>query len=161
MRVWSVDMARVRISGKRRLPYPQDIVWEALLDPELLATAMPGCERLTPTSEHRYEAEVNLELSALKGRYRGAVEISEIEPPDGYRVTVSGGGQPGGGKAQGRLRLVSQNGATEVTYDGSADLFGPAAAVGQRFMAAAARKVIGQFFNQFEIELERRAARSR
>ena len=67
----------------------------------------------------------------MKGRYRGAVEISEIEPPDGYRVTVSGGGQPGGGKAQGKLRLVSQDGATEVTYDGSADLFGPAAAVGQ------------------------------
>ena len=146
----------MKVSGRRRVPYQRDVVWASLLDPAVLQKSMPGCERLSERGEHDYETEVAVGIAAIKGRYKGSVRLLDLDPPNGYRMAVEGGGGPGRVRGEGTIRLTAVNGETEITYEGEAKVAGPVAAVGQRLLTPAARRLIGQFFDQFERELAQR-----
>jgi carbon monoxide dehydrogenase subunit G len=148
----------MQIRGRHDLPFPRALVWGALLDRAALEAAMPGCERLTETAPHRYEAAMNVGVAAITGHYAGSVAITDIEPQAGYRLEVEGGGRPGRMRGSGTLRLDAAQGGTAVHYEGQVDAFGPVAAVGQRLLGAAARLLIGQFFKGLERELARRSS---
>ena len=36
----------MKVAGEYTFDAPQDVVWDALQDPEVLAAVMPGCEKL-------------------------------------------------------------------------------------------------------------------
>ena len=136
----------MKIHGTCILPAPRQQVWELLNDPERLAKCLPGCERLEPTGPDRYKVAIKFALAAFSGAYSGAVELSEKMPPASMRMLVEGKGAPGFMKGAGRLTLRDKAGKTEVRYEGEAQVGGVIAAVGQRMIEAAAKKIIAQFF---------------
>ena len=146
----------MQITGERRLPYTRDAVWAALLDADVLQRATPGCERLVPAGPDVFDAEITIGVAAIKGRYKGTVRFSDLEPPHRYRMTVDGAGAPGRLHAEGALRLTTIDGGTALTYTGDARVAGRVAALGQRLQRAVARRLIDQFFDRFERKLAQR-----
>jgi hypothetical protein len=144
----------VKVHGSYTLPGKPQQVWELLTDPERLAKCLPGCERLEPAGPDRYKVAIKFALAAFSGAYSGTVELSEKRPPKSMRMRVEGKGTPGFMKGEGRLDLAEKNGQTEVRYDGDAQVGGLIAAVGQRMIEAAARKILQQFFESAAKQLQ-------
>jgi uncharacterized protein len=136
----------VKLSGSHRLPGRREDVWQLLTDPALLAQCLPGCETLEAAGENRYTVKARFAIAAIGGSYTGAVELAEQKPPRSLRLKMEGKGAPGFLRGEGRLELAAKGGETEVRYEGSAQVGGLVAAVGQRMIEAAARRIVAQFF---------------
>jgi carbon monoxide dehydrogenase subunit G len=139
------------------LPGTREQVWELFNDPERLAELLPGCERLEPDGKHRYKVAIKFALAAFTGAYVGLVELSEQKPPKSMHMRVEGKGAPGFMKGEGALELVEKGGRTEVRYNGEAQVGGLIAAVGQRMIEAAAKKILQQFFQSATAQLQNSA----
>ena len=63
-------------------------------------------------------------------------------------MKLSGRGTPGFVDGQGEIELTEKAGQTELRYTGEANVGGMIAAVGQRMIDMAARKILDQFFSR-------------
>ncbi len=144
----------MKIAGTCLLPAPPEQVWTLLNDPERLAKCLPGCERLEPDGPDRYKAAIKFALAAISGKFSGSVELSEKKPPRSLRLRLEGKGVPGFVKGDGRLELADKHGQTKVRYTGEAQVGGMIAAIGQRMIEGAARKMIQQFFENAAAQLQ-------
>jgi carbon monoxide dehydrogenase subunit G len=147
----------VKIQGVQFLPGTREQVWELFNDPHRLAKLLPGCERLDPEGKNRYKVAIKFTLAAFSGAYSGLVELSEQEPPRSMRLRVEGKGAPGFMRGEGTLDLAEKGDQTEVRYSGEAQVGGLIAAVGQRMIEAAAKKILQQFFQSASQQLQNSA----
>jgi len=144
----------VKVQGEVLLSGTPEHVWALLNDPERLAKCLPGCERLEPDGPDRYKAVVKFALAAISGKYTGSLELTEKKPPRSMRLRLEGKGVPGFVKGEGHLEMAAKKGQTEVRYSGEAQVGGMIAAVGQRMIDVAARRIIQQFFESAAKELQ-------
>ena len=144
----------MKIAGTYRLPGAPEQVWELLNDPERLAKCLPGCERLEPDGLDRYKVAIKFALAAVSGKYTGLVELADKKSPRSLRLRLKGKGVPGFVKGEGKLELTEKQGQTEVRYTGEAQIGGMIAAIGQRMIEGAARKMIQQFFESAAAQLQ-------
>ena len=145
----------MKLAGQHILPAPPGKVWELLTDPIRLAKLLPGCERLDPDGPDRFKAAVKFGIAAISGNYSGTVEFAEKKPPKSLRMKVSGKGVPGFVDGVGHIELAEKSGQTELRYTGEAQVGGMIAAVGQRMIEGAARKIVDQFFAAVTEELKK------
>jgi uncharacterized protein len=138
----------VKISGSYTLPVPPERAYEVLQDPAQLARAMPGCEGLEKIGPDEYKMKMKLVVAALTGQFEGKVRIAEQVPPTSFRLIVEGSGRIGFLKGEGLLKLAQQDGNTEVSYDGDAQVGGTMAAVGQRLIDGTSKMMIKKFFDK-------------
>ena len=117
-------------------------------DPEVLARAIPGCEGLEKTGEDEYRMKMKMAMASVSGAFDGKVRISDQTPPTSFRLTVEGAGKIGFVKGDGLLTLRPKDGATEVSYEGDAQVGGTIAAVGQRLIDMTAKMMIKKFFEK-------------
>jgi len=143
----------MKLEGEASLPGTPEQVWALLQDPVRLAKCLPGCERLEPTGPDHYQAVVKFALAAISGKYTGSLAFSEKQPPHSLRMRLEGKGVPGFMKGEGALELTANRDQTKVRYSGEAQVGGMIAAVGQRMMEGAARRIIQQFFESCAKEL--------
>ena len=59
-----------------------------LLDPAILAAVIPGCRGVKKVSETDFKAEATIGVGPVKGRYRAAITLSDLDRPN--RVTLAG-----------------------------------------------------------------------
>jgi uncharacterized protein len=144
----------MKISGSSMLEAPVDKVWEAMLDPAVLARCLPGCESLSVVGEDRYAMSVTAGVAAIKGTYAGEVSLSDKVAPSSLTMKASGAGAPGTVEADVKVRLApSAGGGTELTYDADASVGGAIGGVGQRMLAGVTRKMAGQFFTALDRDI--------
>src|SRR5262245_5681157 len=123
-----------------------------LNDPAVLARIIPGCERLEPSGENRFQVLVKAGVGAIKGTFKGSVAIDSIVPPDSYVLTVEGSGPGGFIRGTGRISLAEEGADTAIAVDGDAQAGGLIASVGQRLLGSGARVMMGEFFQKLERE---------
>lgn len=135
----------MQLQGSYHFQASQDDVWDALLDPTILAQALPGGEALTQVGENQYQAVLNLRVGPVQGRFEGSIELSDIEPKSAYTMKVQGQGAPGFLNGSGRLKLAPvESGGVELTYQGEVQVGGKIAGLSQRLVESTARSVIKQ-----------------
>ncbi len=142
------------LGGTYKIPAAPETVWRALMNPEILARALPGCEGLEAQPDGSYQARMKVGIAAVKGIYQGRIEILDPVPNQLFRIRVDGQGTGGFLKGIGTLSLASEGGETLVRYDGEAQVGGVIAGVGQRLMLVAARQIIQQFFEAFSRQVQ-------
>jgi uncharacterized protein len=137
----------MRVEGTYRFPAAQQRVFELLLDPSALQACIPGCQRLDPIGEDKYEAEMKVGVAAVRGIYKGQVEITEKQAPTSYRMAVQGKGGPGfvKGVATVTVTSVGEN-ESEVSVVGEGQVGGMIAGVAQRLLGGVANMMMNQFF---------------
>lgn len=136
----------MKLSGSCVLPGPPDAVWDLLTDPARLAKCLPGCEKLESAGADRYVLKAKFAVAAIGGSFSGAVTLTETVPPRFLKMRIEGRGTVGHMTGEGRVTLAARGAETEVRYDGSAQVGGLIAGVGQRMIEAAARRIVAQFF---------------
>jgi len=138
------------MSGEYQLPAPREAVWQKLNDPVVLKSCIPGCEQLEKTSDTEFEAVATIKIGPVKARFKGKVTLSDLDPPNGYRISGQGeGGVAGFAKGGAVVKLTAKDGGTLLAYDVDAQIGGKLAQLGQRLVNGASKKLADEFFQKF------------
>ena len=150
----------MEMAGERRIAASRQRVWEALNDPAVLGACIPGCQSLEKEGEDRYNAVAEVKIGPIGARFKGAVALSELDPPNGYTISGSGnGGVAGNAKGSAKVRLSDDGGGTLVAYTVDAQVGGRMAQLGGPLIDATAKQMAEKFFAKFgEIVGEAEAA---
>jgi uncharacterized protein len=147
----------VKINGTYTIDAPQEQVWAALNDMEVLARIVPGCERLEQTGENEFEGTVKIGIQAIKGTYNGRIRLEDIQPPHHYKLVASGRSANGVVDGAGMVDLSEENGKTILKYSGDAQIGGMLASVGQRLIEGASKQMINQSLKALVEQIVQRA----
>ncbi|MDX3805712.1 CoxG family protein [Bosea thiooxidans] len=144
----------MNMEGEQLIPAGIETVWRGLNDEEVLKAAIPGCETLTRTSLTGFSAVVAIKIGPVKARFAGEVELSDLDPPHGYRLSGKGsGGIAGFAQGGATVRLHHAHEGTMLVYAVDAQVGGKLAQLGARLIDATARKLAGEFFQRFAARL--------
>ena len=120
-------------------------VWELVRDPEVLATALPGAQKLDKVGENEYKATMNVRIGPVAGVFTGRITVANEVPPQSYTMSVEGRGKPGFVNGTGDIQLLDQgDGTTLMKYEGDVQIGGRLAGVGQRLVDTASKSMIRQ-----------------
>lgn len=140
----------MQMAGEQRIAASRQRVWEALNDPEILRTCIPGCQSLEKESDERLKATVEVRIGPIGARFNGAVTLSDLDPPNGYTISGEGqGGTVGFAKGGAKVSLAEDRGDTMLTYRVDAEVGGRLAQLGGPIIDATARQLAGKFFKRF------------
>jgi hypothetical protein len=140
----------MKITGETLIAAPRETVYRALNDPDILRRSIPGCESLERVTADSFKAVVSNRIGPIAARFQGRVQLSDLDPPNGYTLTGQGsGGAAGNAKGVAKVRLEEAPGGTRLTYDVDAQISGKLAQIGSRVVEAAAKMLAGQFFDRF------------
>jgi uncharacterized protein len=140
----------MKMTGEQNIAAPRQKIWEALNDPEVLRQSIPGCQSLEKDADGRLNAVVAVKIGPIGARFAGAVTLSELDPPNGYRITGEGqGGMAGSAKGGAKVRLKDAPGGTLLSYEVEAEVGGRLAQLGGPMIDATAKQLAGKFFEQF------------
>ena len=103
------------------------------------------------TAPNEMTATVVFKVGPVKTTFGGKVTLSDLDPPNGYRIAGEGsGGVAGFAKGGATVRLVEEGpDVTILNYEVDAQIGGKLAQLGSRLIDSTAKKLAGQFFESF------------
>lgn len=134
----------MKIQGDYHFDAPRTVVWRALLDPEVLARTLPGCEKLERTGDSSFAGALTVQVGPVKGQFKGTLELSDMTELEGYRMKLAGNGQAGFLTGEGTLAISDDGAGTLLRYDIDSQVGGKVAAVGQRLLESSAKVITKQ-----------------
>jgi len=140
----------MQMSGERRIPAPREKVWDALNDPEVLKQSIPGCQSLDKDGDDSFSAKVKAKVGPVSATFSGAVTLTDMNPPESYRLSGEGkGGAAGFAKGGASVKLEEDGDGTLLKYDVDAKVGGKLAQIGSRLVDGTAKKLSEEFFDNF------------
>ena len=138
------------MTGEVTLPADRSRVWAMLNDPAVLMASIPGCQSLEKTSDTSFAAVVKVKIGPVGASFKGKVQLSEIDPPNGYTIGGEGeGGIAGFANGGAKVQLADAPGGTLLKYEVQANVGGKIAQLGSRLIDGVAKKMADQFFTNF------------
>jgi hypothetical protein len=138
------------MTGEVTLPADRPKVWAMLNDAAVLKACIPGCQSLEKTSEASFAAVVKIKIGPVGASFKGKVQLSDIDPPNGYTISGEGeGGIAGFANGGAKVHLVDAPEGTRLKYDVQANVGGKIAQLGSRLIDGVAKKMSDQFFANF------------
>jgi len=136
--------------GEIQLAAARELVWAKLNDPDVLKSCIPGCEELERTEDGGFRAVAKIKVGPVSARFKGKVVLSDLDPPNGYRISGEGeGGVAGFAKGGATVALADKDGGTLLNYNVEAQIGGKLAQLGQRLINGTAKKLADEFFGNF------------
>ena len=149
---------RLDIGGTQRIEAPIERLWASLNDPAFLTRCIPGCRSMQEIAPDRYAVRLDLKVASVGGSFEGNIGLSEKASPESCRIAVSGSGTLGHGSGDARFRLEPTEAGTLLIYEGSGEIGGLVAGVGQRVLRGVAKHLVAKFITAVRSELEGSAA---
>jgi carbon monoxide dehydrogenase subunit G len=147
------------MQGNRHLAVTQQQAWEALNDPEVLKTCIPGCDKVEAPGENQYAIGMAVKIGPVSARFAGRIQLLDVQPPTSYTLNFEGqGGAAGFGKGNAKVNLApgAEGHGCELAYTAQAQVGGKIAQVGQRLVDGVAKSMAEDFFRRFDVEMQRR-----
>src|SRR5256885_16117584 len=105
------------MNGEVQLAAPREAVWTKLNDPEVLKACIPGCEELEKTEDNGFRAVAKMKVGPVSARFKGKGMLSDLDPPNGYRISGEGeGGGAGFAKGGAPVGLAEKDGGPRWPY---------------------------------------------
>ncbi|MBT05376.1 MAG: carbon monoxide dehydrogenase [Rhodospirillaceae bacterium] len=145
----------MKIQGRYLVCAERDQVWAALNDERVLSRCIPGVKTLEKISNTEFAATVTTKVGPVKATFSGEVTLSDLDPPNGYKISGEGqGGVAGFAKGTCLVRLTEAQAQTDLRYEAEAQVGGKLAQIGSRMVVGVAKKTADQFFEAFKVEVE-------
>lgn len=144
----------MEMSSSELVLAPQDKVWAALNDPEVLRACITGCESIEKTGENAYQILMTAKVGPVSAKFKGKMQLTDLNPPNSYSLNFEGrGGAAGFAKGKADVKLSPEGNGTRLAYTANAQIGGKLAQIGSRLVDGAARKTAADFFATFTEKL--------
>ena len=138
------------MTGEVILPASRATVWAKLNDPAVLKACIPGCQSLEKTGDTGFKAVAKLKIGPVSATFSGSVQLSDLDPPNGYRISGEGqGGIAGFAKGGATVKLSDAPEGTKLAYAVEANVGGKIAQLGSRLINGVAKNLADKFFASF------------
>jgi len=153
----------IQVEETFQIAVPIETVWQFLLDPQRVVTCMPGAELEAVIDDRTFDGAVKIKLGAITTRYRGRVQLTEVDPQAHRVCMLAEGRETGGGTAKGtvtsELRALP-DGGTEVVTSAQVDLTGRVMQIGRGMIQGVSSQLFGQFVARTRQTLEAPASQA-
>jgi len=140
----------MQLTNSRNVPASVETTWAALNDPETLKACIPGCEAIERISDTEFRVTMTARVGPVAAKFNGRIVLSDIVPPNSYRITFEGqGGAAGFARGDARVALAPDGTGARLEYTVNAQVGGKLAQIGSRLVDGAAAKVADDFFACF------------
>jgi carbon monoxide dehydrogenase subunit G len=149
----------MNLEGSHTFPGPRQVVWDLLLDPEVLAKSMPGSADITRVAPDRYEGRMKVGVGPITAaEFDVVIALSDAVPPERYTMAIEGKGRFGFTRGKATVTLTPEGAGSAMHYQADLQIGGKIAAVGQRLLDTVSRMMLRQGLEAMTKELERRLA---
>lgn len=150
----------MKMNGSQIIDAPRATVWRGLNDPKILQQCIPGCQAIDAVSPTAMKATVVVKVGPVKASFAGEVSLSDMKPPESYRISGKGQGGFAGFASGGASVKLTELGAvqTQMDYDVDAQIGGKLAMLGSRLIDSTAQSLAGQFFANFATLMKAQAS---
>ena len=139
----------MKLKGSYIINLDKNKVWEALNNPEILKQAIPGCEEFIKNTETEFTAKATNKIGPFNASFTGDVELTDLNPPDSYKIIGSGNSPVGFASGEAIVKLEDHEDGTNLIYEVEANVGGKIAQVGSRLIDMTAKKMADIFFGKF------------
>ena len=142
----------MKLNGENIIQASRMQVWEALNDPAVLKETIPGAQSVEQSADDEFKAAVEIKIGPVKAKFTGKINLSDVNPPNGYKIVGQGqGGAAGFAKGSAVVSLTELDPeTTKLNYEVDAQVGGKLAQVGQRLIQSASKSLADQFFNNLQ-----------
>ncbi len=150
----------MKIEGQHTFNAPRELVWKTVLDPDVLAAVLPGCEDFKEVGENEFTGTLKIKVGPVQGKFKGTVALTDLVEPASYNMRIQGKGAPGFVDGKGQLRLEDDGGSTVLHYEVDAKVGGRIASVGQRLLDSSSKVITRQALEGLDQQVTAKAAAS-
>jgi hypothetical protein len=129
-------------------------VFNAILDPEILKSAIPGCNSVVYASSDRLTVEITTPLPGLRGPYPIDIDIANKQAPSSIELKVQLEGKEGKVDAVCSISIADQADGALLSYDAKADLAGVIAIADNPIGQPIVKASLNSFFKNLDKALE-------
>ncbi len=145
----------MELNNDFRVGVDRDTTWKVLTDLERIAPLLPGAQ-LQEVEGDEYRGIVKVKVGPIQAQYKGSATLVETDQTAGKMVMKASGrdtrGQ-GNASATITLTMTSDGGGTKVTANTDLTISGKVAQFGRGVLADVSSKLIGQFVDNLEADL--------
>ena len=136
---------------------PVDKLWDSLLDPAIIGSCIPGCEKVEPINDKAYDSIVKAKVGFITVRFKVRTVIEEMILHQLIRTVGEGSEMRNLGFFRQKTRInfnaLSED-ETELSYQSEISIVGKLATFGDRILRAKAREVGKEFADAVKKRLE-------
>jgi uncharacterized protein len=117
----------VQIDKTCSIAAPIEVLWKALLDPDVIARCLPGVERVEAIDPTRFKATVAVKVGIVHARFAMDITILETRPPRYLKSAAVGDAAGMAGSVRGTTEVTLEpvdEGQTRVGIRAELDVFG-------------------------------------
>jgi uncharacterized protein len=140
----------MKLSGTHKFKASSTQVYNAILNPEVLKTCIPGCDSIEYLDGNRFQANISTPLPGLKGPYGVVINIANQQAPRYLELQVQRQGRGGSVNAVSQINLTDETDGALLSYDANADLAGPIAIANNPIGQGVTKNTLGTFFKNLD-----------
>lgn len=148
----------MKLSGTRKFGSTSQQVFDAILNPSILKSCIPGCNQVEYINADRIVINITTPLPGLKGPYGAVLQITQAEAPHRLALSLQRKGVGGMINATGQLHLTDEADGTLLSYEGNATLEGPVAIANNPLGQGIVKNSLNTFFKNLENAIKNHAA---
>ena len=138
----------MRIDGTKRFAARREAVWDALVDPELLADFLPGMQQLAVADADHWTALMKLPLAPVSLKLH--FELRERRRPEQAVLHARGRRLGAGAEVATSFDLAEDDGATLMTWHADVELSGTLRRLGGGALRPVAQQQAERFLDRLE-----------
>ena len=148
----------MKIEGKSIIKAPIQDTWDFLLDPQKLASCVPGCENVVVRGDNSYVVTEVVKVGPISARFNLQVTIVEITPPHYLFATMEGKDSRTASLINAKITINLErlsDGETQVNYILDVTLTGALGRFGEGIVRRKADSLAEKFTENLRSQLER------
>ena len=140
----------MKLNGSHQFKATSTQVYNAILNPEILKSCIPGCHSVEYLDTNHIQANVSTPLPGLKGPYGVVISIGNRQAPNYLELQTQRKGRAGSVNAVSQINLADDPGGSLLTYNANADLEGPVAIANNPLVEGVTKNWLGSFFKNLD-----------
>ena len=148
---------KMNYDGQERIQANYDKVWAFINDPNQVGRCLPNVEQIDVTSDKSFSALVSIGVGPVRGKFKFDVQLEPQPENQKMIVKLKGNGLGTAIDLAAGADLRTLDGITDLSWQGEADVRGPAATIGPRILDKKARALITHVFAQVKTNVNAQA----
>ena len=140
----------MKLNGSHKFKANSWQVFNAILNPTVLQSCIPGCDSIEFLDPTRIKANITTLLPGLKGTYGAIIRIAQRQDPNVLVLELQRKGRGGSVNATSQINIQDAPDGAILTYNAMADLEGPIAIANNPIGQGITKNSLKSFFEKLD-----------